>query len=112
MHFNEFLQFIEREDGRLRERFGEFPDLKMRILARTVKISEEVGELCEQVLSANAMQRTEKTKASNRESLSDEFADVVITTFLLAKTMDVDMVDALRKKILKINGRYEQRDAS
>jgi len=43
----------------------------------------------------------------DKESLSEEFADVVITTLLLAKAMNVDVEKALEKKAEKINERYE-----
>jgi NTP pyrophosphatase (non-canonical NTP hydrolase) len=107
MTFEELLQWIDLEDGRLRERFGNYPDEEKRILARTVKVSEELGELCDEVLSFNSMQRQEKLDEDKSENLSAEFADVLITTLLLAKTMGVDVREALGKKIEKINKRYE-----
>jgi len=107
MTFDELLQWVDLEDKRLRERFGNYPDEEKRILARTVKISEELGELCDEVLSFSAMQRQEKLDKHEGDNLSAEFADVLITTLLLAKTMGVDVRTALEKKIDKINTRYE-----
>jgi len=107
MTFEELLQWIDLEDKRLRERFGNYPDQEKRILARTVKVSEELGELCDEVLSFNSMQRQEKLDEDKAENLAAEFADVLITTLLLAKTMGVDVRAALSKKIEKINKRYE-----
>jgi NTP pyrophosphatase (non-canonical NTP hydrolase) len=103
----EILEFIELEDRRLREKYGDYPDSEKRNLARTVKLTEEVGELCSEVLSSSKLQRQEKLDGHGKQELENEFADVVITTLLLAKSMDVDIELALKNKIEKINKRYE-----
>ena len=41
-------------------------------------------------------------------NLSDEFADVVITTFLLAKAMHIDIPTALEQKIKKIKEKHNK----
>jgi len=106
MEFSELIDAINKIDLQLNEYYkGLQIDREKRILARTVKLNEEVGELCEQVLSYNSMQRKVKVDTHNKESLADELADVVITTFLLAKAMDMDMNKALDKKIDKIKKR-------
>ena len=109
MSLKELLQFIATEDERLKKYYGNYPDQEKRILARTVKLSEELGELCDEVLSFNAIQRKDKLENHNGENLSEEFADVLITTLLLAKSMDVDIEEALKRKIAKINKRYEDK---
>ncbi len=108
MKFKELLEFIDLENKRLTERYSD-KSLKERevILARTVKLNEELGELCSEVLASYWWQRKEKLDKHSKESLEHEFADVIITTLLLAKTMDVDIKKALTKKIEKINKRYE-----
>lgn len=110
MELKELLQFITTEDKRLKKYYGNYSDQEKRILARTVKLSEELGELCDEVLSFNTMQRKDKLKSHDGENLSEEFADVLITTLLLAKAMDVDIVEALKRKITKINKRYENKE--
>ncbi len=52
------------------------------------------------------MQRKQKLKNLDKENLHGEFADVIITTLLLAKAMNIDIEKALEKKIEKINKRY------
>ena len=86
-----------------------YPDCsdKELLFQRAVKITEEVGELCSEVLSFAKIQRQHKIDRSNKETVQDEFADVIITTLLLAKSMDVDIKDALVKKIAKIHSRFE-----
>ncbi|MFA5927353.1 MAG: MazG-like family protein [Patescibacteria group bacterium] len=108
MELNNLLQFIALEDKRLRERYGNSGDNEKLVLARTVKMSEEMGELCNEVLIHCALQRKEKLDAADLDNLSAEFADVLITTLLLANSMSVDIKSALEHKIAKINARYIQ----
>jgi NTP pyrophosphatase (non-canonical NTP hydrolase) len=107
MQLKELKEFIQKEDQRLREYFGSYPDEEKRILARTVKLTEELGELCDEVLSYNSMQRQDKLDKHDAANLPEEFADVVITTLLLAEIMKVDIEKALEQKIEKINKRYK-----
>ncbi len=107
MDLKDLLDFISLEDQRLKTSHEIYPDQEKRILARTVKLSEEVGELCDEVLSFNAMQRKDKQKDYDGKNLPNEIADVLIVTLLLAKAMNVDIEKALENKIEKINKRYE-----
>ena len=104
----DLLKFVEIEDKRLKEYYYNNVDTDKLILARTVKLTEELGELCEEVLLHNSFQRKEKLDLHKKENLPEEFADVIITTLLLAKAMEVDIEKALEKKIEKINKRYEK----
>lgn len=106
MNFDDVLQFIDVEDKRLRDKYGNYPDEEKRILARTVKMTEEVGELCSEILSYCSLQRKEKLDNHSTKNLADEFADVMFTTLLLAKTTNVDIKSAMQEKINKINARY------
>jgi len=105
MTLQELLDFIKSEDQRLIEHFGKGADKEKIILARTVKLTEELGELCDEVLTFNKDQRKEKLENYNKENLPEEFADVIITAFLLAKVMRVDIEKALEKKVKKIINR-------
>lgn len=106
MQINELLQFINLENERLNSRFPTLQG-RERILARAVKLNEEVGELCSEVLASSGDQRKEKLANHNAHTLQAEFADVVITTLLLAKSMNVDVPKALEEKIEEINKRYD-----
>ena len=108
MQIKELKDFINLEDKRLRGRHENYEDEGKRILARTVKLTEELGELCEEVLFFNSMQRKEKIDNHDADNLNGEFADVIITTLLLANVMGVDIEEALDKKVEKINKRYEK----
>ena len=108
MRLKDLKKFISEEDRRLRKYYGGYKDEEKRRLARTVKLAEELGELCDEVLSYNSMQRKSKLEGRDANNLSEEFADVVITTLLLAEAMKVDIEKALKGKIKKINKRYEK----
>lgn len=107
MELKELLKFIEIEHERLKKYYGGYDDQEKRILARTVKLTEELGELCNGVLAHNSLQRKQKLDNYDKENLPEEFADVIISTLLLAKAMNVDIEKALEKKTEKINKRYE-----
>jgi len=106
MELKELLQFIEAQDERLKKYFGDHADQEKRILTRTVKLSEELGELCDEVLTFNSMQRKQKLDSHDKENLPKEFADVIITALLLARAMDVDMEKALEGRIEELEKRY------
>ena len=106
MELKDLLKFIEIEDGRLKKYYGGYSDQEKRILARTVKLTEELGELCNEILAHISFQRKQKLD-NHKENLPEEFADVIITTLLLAKAMNIDIEKALKKKIEKVNKRYE-----
>jgi NTP pyrophosphatase (non-canonical NTP hydrolase) len=111
-------KFIQAEAIRLKKRFGEIKDQEKLILSSTVKIMEELGELSELVLKKR--QRQDKINFSERkdvlvqknishhdEALEDEFADVIISTAMLAHDMDIDIEKALKNKMKKIEERYK-----
>ena len=104
MDFDAFKKFITVIDTKPKD--SGFSDQEKRILARTVKLSEELGELSNEVLMRHDNQRKEKLKNHNMNNLPEEFADVIITTFLLAKAMGVDIEKGLERKVEKINKRF------
>jgi NTP pyrophosphatase (non-canonical NTP hydrolase) len=108
MTIEEFQKFIDEQSAFLRSKMH--PDHTDRevVLAGAVKVSEEFGELCDEILASMNYQRTGKMDGRSAESLADEFADVVITTFLLAKSMDVDVMKALGRKTQKIREKHNK----
>ncbi len=108
MNFKELLQFIKTESERLINNYGQGLSSREIILSRTVKLNEEVGELCAEILALDNNQRKEKLlKMKEEDNLPNELADVVITTLLLAEVLDIDIKTALGNKIKKIKKRYE-----
>jgi len=108
MEFKDLLQFIDAQDERLKEYYSELNDQEKIVLARTVKLAEELGELSQVVLAHLSLQRTQKLNKHDKDKLPEEFADVLVTTLLLAKSMNVDVESALENKIQTINKRFKQ----
>ena len=106
MQSDELKKFTDRIDKGLKKQFNHLDDEK-RALARTVKLVEEVGELCEEILLHNNLQRRKKLDKRDKGNISGEFTDVLITTLLLAKLMKVDIDKALLVKMKEIDKRHE-----
>ena len=104
MELKQLLDFVEKENERINNRYPGLDKDKM-ILARTVKLGEELGELCNEVLAHHGLQRQGKLEEHHEGKLLDEFADVILTTLLIAKSMNVDIEKALEKKMEKLNKR-------
>jgi NTP pyrophosphatase (non-canonical NTP hydrolase) len=105
MDFQTLHKNIDEFDAHFNKKFP-IKSHREKAFARTVKLTEELGELCNEVLAANGDQRSEKLETTSNRNLEDEFADVIITTLLLAKTMNVNIEKALEQKIEKINQRF------
>lgn len=75
------------------------------ILVETVKLNEEVGELCNDILGVLKLQRKAKQRKFDKRNIYEEFADVIITTIVLAQTAGVDLERALKEKLDKIEER-------
>lgn len=71
------------------------------VLSSTVKLSEEVGELSEQVMLWRWRQRGEKG-TYNLDDAGKEIADVIISTMMIAYELDIDVQQALESKIVSI----------
>ncbi|MBP9747892.1 hypothetical protein KBD13_03095 [Patescibacteria group bacterium] len=109
MTFNELLGFVNEQDRYLVERFGHTVSTKNEIVfARMIKLMEELGELSNEVLASNGDQRADKLVAYDRQNLAHEVADVLIVTLLLAKSLDIDVKQALEAKIDKIRRRQQK----
>ena len=75
------------------------------ILTMTVKLNEEVGELCNDILSILRLQRRAKLEKFDKRNVYQEFADVILTTLQLASAAKVDIERAVMDKIKKIEER-------
>jgi NTP pyrophosphatase (non-canonical NTP hydrolase) len=101
--FDELLSFIHEYDRFFRRRYR--TSKTHRALARTVKLSEEVGELAAAVLASLGDQRSAKLKKFSDHHLADEIADVIITVLVLADAFNIDAREPLKKKMTKITQR-------
>jgi NTP pyrophosphatase (non-canonical NTP hydrolase) len=106
MTIEELLNFIKQENQRLDKFLGKRRrNQQTRAFAQTVKVNEEVGELCNAVLDNYSLQRKKKSKKGKENELVKELADVLITTLLLADTLKIDVKKALEKKTKLIKKR-------
>jgi len=108
MTLEDFQRFIDEQDELLRVKKGADYGERERVFARTIKLGEEYGELCDAVLASVGDQRKGKLKKQTHLDLRDEFADVFIVTFLLAKVMNVDIMQALDHKVRKIREKHNK----
>jgi NTP pyrophosphatase (non-canonical NTP hydrolase) len=107
MELKELLKFIEMENERIKNMYPNLDKEKI-ILAQTVKINEELGELYNEILNRLSLQRKEKLGNANKRNIEEEVSDVLISTLLLARRMNIDIEKSLKEKINKINKRYEK----
>lgn len=78
------------------------------ILAKTVKLNEEVGELCNDILGILKLQRKSKLDKFDKRNVYQEFADVIIVTMQLALAAGVDLERAINDKLKTIESRQEK----
>lgn len=81
---------------------------EQEILSRTVKLNEEVGELCNDILSILKLQRKAKLENFDKRNVYQEFADVIMTTIQLANAAGVDVERAIDDKLKKVEEKYQK----
>lgn len=102
MNIKDLQKFGEEDNKHLRERNKTTE--KEAILTNALKLSEEVGEVCDEVLKSFSYAREEKMEKKNE--LSHEIADVIIGSSVLAASLGVDLEKALKEKMKKVRERY------
>lgn len=83
-----------------------YSQAEKEILTKTVKLNEEVGELCNDILSILKLQRRAKLMKFDKRNMYQEFADVIITTIQLAQVAGVDVARAVSDKLKTIEEKY------
>lgn len=106
MTLEDFQAFIEMQHAFFKK--VKKQTKKDRIYARTIKLGEEYGELCDEILEYMHDQRSSKSRRHKSGDLESEFADVLVVLFMLAKAMDVDVMRALDAKVKKIKARHNK----
>lgn len=79
---------------------------EQEVLARTVKLNEEVGELCNDILAVLKLQRKSKLEKFDKRNFYEEFGDVILSTIQLATAAGVDIDRAISDKLKKVEERY------
>ncbi len=102
MEMKELIATMKLINERINERNT---DMKENLLLlKSMKLSEEVGELYNEILGHIGYIR--KEKHTSFDNLKDELADVVITVFIMAEELWVDMEEVLEHKLKTINSRF------
>ena len=98
---------ISELDSRTSPHYKLYTQKEKAILTKTVKLNEEVGELCNDILGILRLQRKAKMDKFDRRNIYQEFADVIITTMQLASVAGVDLERAIHDKLIKIEKRHK-----
>lgn len=94
--------FIKDEHKRLLN-FYKYCDAKQFKYPAMIKLTEEVGELAQEILRSENCQRLEKLDKNHE--IGSEIADVIITTLLVAENNGIDINSELKKAIKKCQSR-------
>jgi len=108
MNFDELQQKIKELDKKKPVFYELNTQREKEILTKTIKLNEEVGELCNDTLSVLKLQRKSKLESFDKRNFYEEFADVIITTIQLANAAGVDIQRAIDGKLSKIEDRYKK----
>lgn len=106
MNLRSLQQKIQALTEKTRPHYKLYTQTEKEILTKTVKLNEEVGELCNDILSVLKLQRRAKLENFTKSNIYQEFADVIITTIQLADAAGVDVERAVGDKLAKIEHRY------
>src|SRR5581483_3946956 len=106
MNLKTLQEKIGSLSDRMKPHYKLYTPREKEILTKAVKLNEEVGELCNDVLSVLQLQRKSKLDKFDKRHIYEEFADVIITAIQLAESAGVDVERAINDKIQKIEKRY------
>ena len=106
MNLKSLQEKVEILNEKTKPHYKLYSQTEKEILTKTVKLNEEVGELCNDILSVLKLQRKAKLDKFNKANVYEEFADVIITTFQLAVAAGVDIDRAVGDKLKKIEFKY------
>lgn len=106
MNLKSIQEKVEVLSEKSRPHYKLYTQTEKEILTKTVKLNEEVGELCNDILSILKLQRKAKLEKFNKTNVYQEFADVIITTIQLASAAGVDVERAVSDKLRTIEERY------
>lgn len=106
MNLKTLQEKIKILNEKTRPHYKLYSQREKEILTKTVKLNEEVGELCNDILGVLRLQRKAKLDKFDRRNIYQEFADVIITAIQLAAVTGVDIERAVHDKLQTIEKRY------
>lgn len=98
----QILQKIEILNNAINQNHFDKTDTE-RILLKSSKLPEEVGEFYSELLISLGF--TRDGKDGNREELEKELADVIITSLVIARELNIDIEYIIEKKLEKVISR-------
>lgn len=107
MNIKELSEFIDRTLDKWKYPVSDWYSNRERVFAQMIKVSEETGELSEQVLWKFGWQRISKKDKISDEKLKNEIADVILSTVRLARLMNMDVEELLEKKMKILKDRFK-----
>lgn len=110
MNLKSLQERIKVLNQKSRPHYKLYTQTEKEILTKTIKLNEEVGELCNDILSILKLQRKSKLEKFDKRNVYQEFADVIITTIQVASITGVDIERAVSDKLKKIEDRYLKED--
>ena len=106
MNLKSLQKEVKLLNEKTRPHYKLYSQQEKEILTKAIKLNEEVGELCNDILAVLKLQRKAKLDKFEKRNFYEEFADVIITTLMLASVAGVDIERAIRDKLKKIEKRY------
>lgn len=107
MNLKNLQERIHELDEKRKPQYHLYTPKEKEILTNTVKLNEEVGELCNDILSILRLQRRVKLEKFDKRNIYQEFADVILTTIMLANSAGVDIERAIHDKLQIIEKRLK-----
>jgi NTP pyrophosphatase (non-canonical NTP hydrolase) len=107
MDFNNLLTKLAAINEQLKKHnpvFESDPDKAK--LGRMVKLTEEVGELADEVLASQGLQRQEKLDAKQAGDLAKEFGDVFNSLMILGIELGLDVPKAISDRVETMYQKY------
>ena len=105
MKVEEIEHFSEELQNYLDLNFWKNSSKELSVLSGMTKLTEEVGELAEQISLWRARQENRKWEF-NLDDLWSEVADVIIAVSMIAKWLDINIAEALDRKMTKIRTKF------
>ncbi len=108
MNLKNLAEKVSVLNAKSRPHYKLYSQKEKEILTKTVKLNEEVGELCNDILGILKLQRRAKLEKFDKRNIYQEFADVILTTMMLAEAAGVDIERAINDKLKTLEKRIEE----
>ncbi len=104
MNLHELQERAHEVNARLQKHY-KLDDERTFVLAKLAKLTEETGELADEILAYYNLQREEKMEHRTKDMVADELADVVFVAATLADSLGVDLDKAVMEKEQRVKER-------